>query len=136
MAWGAPLTTVTNFDPILPATGGFEINPESVCEITAVTRDIYGAPVLYIDINADQACWVVIRESNMPGWTAAVDGTPAQISTADFLFMGVSVSDGSHQIKLVYRTPGLAAGGWISGAGWLIFLLTIGITVVIRQKKS
>ncbi|MCX6645253.1 MAG: YfhO family protein, partial [bacterium] len=136
MEWAEPLTPVGDFDPLLPATGGFELNPESVCEITAVTRDIYGAPVMYIDVNADQACWVVIRESNMPGWTATVDGKPARISTADFLFMGVPVPDGSHQIKLVYRTPGLAAGGWISGAGWLIFLLMIGLTVVIQRKKS
>ena len=136
MEWSAPLTPVEDFDPLLPATGGYMLNPDAVCEITAVTRDIYGAPVMYIDVNADQACWVVIRESNMPGWTATVDRNPVQISTADYLFIGVPVPDGSHQIKLVYRTPGLALGGWISSIGWLIFLLTIALTVVIQKKKS
>ena len=136
MEWTEPLTSVENFDPELPATGGYQLDPELSCEITAVTRDIRLAPVILIDVNAGQPCWVVIRESNMPGWTSTIDGNPVQIATADFLFIGIPVPEGSHQVKLEYKTPGLAAGGWISGIGWVIFLLTLAFPVAFQSKKS
>jgi hypothetical protein len=136
MEWGEILSPVESYDPPLPAFGGYELDPEASCEITAKTRDICGAPVLYLDISADVPCWVVVRESNMPGWKATVDGKRASIAIADFLFMGIPVPAGQHQVKLVYKTPGLTAGEWISSIGWAIFLVTIIYPVVIHMKKS
>ncbi len=134
--WGDVLTPVEEFQPAIPAIGGNELDPELSHELTAITRDIRGAPILYITVNTDEPCWVIVRESNMPGWTATVDRETVQIATADYLFMGIPVPEGQHEIRLEYKTPGLATGGWISGIGWLIFLITMVFPVVFRAKKS
>ena len=48
------------------------------------------------------------------GWSAWVNGRPAQIRKVNVGFMAVRVPEGPAEIRFVYRTPGLATGFWIS----------------------
>ncbi len=56
-----------------------------------------------------------VLESWAPGWRARVNGQPAAIYRADFLFMAVPVPEGSVVVEFEYRPvtflPGLAASG-------------------------
>lgn len=56
------------------------------------------------------------------GWTAYVDGEPAEISRANIAFMGLELKEGLHEVVLKYETPGLKAGIAVSIVGVLIFL--------------
>ena len=44
------------------------------------------------------------------GWSATVDGEPAQIYRANTGFMALDVDEGFHDIRLTYWTPGLTLG--------------------------
>ncbi|WP_291290436.1 YfhO family protein [Enorma sp.] len=57
------------------------------------------------------------------GWQAYVDGNPVSIKELGQTFMGIEVSAGSHEIKLVYTTPGLHLGAGLSLAGVVGFVL-------------
>jgi len=47
--------------------------------------------------------WIVFRELDHPGWTAALDGRPVPWREADGLFMAVETPPGRHVIVFEYR---------------------------------
>jgi len=47
--------------------------------------------------------WLVFSESAMPGWVATVDGVPAKIYTANYLFQAIQAPPGEHQIEWRYE---------------------------------
>ncbi len=49
------------------------------------------------------------------GWSAKVDGSPAQIVKANVGFLGIPVTGGEHHVELSYFTPGLIPGLALSG---------------------
>lgn len=53
---------------------------------------------------------LVCSESNMAGWTAAIDGHPARILAANYAFRAIEVPRGAHSIHLSYYPPGLTGG--------------------------
>ncbi|MEW6749803.1 MAG: hypothetical protein AB1505_02350 [Candidatus Latescibacterota bacterium] len=70
---------------------------------------------------------LVISLNYHPYWTAAVDARPAHLQRADYVWQGVFLPAGRHEVELVYRSPVLAASrtaslvslGVLAGvAGW------------------
>ena len=53
---------------------------------------------------------------------AYVDGKKTPLLQADTMFCAVKVDEGTHEIELRYRTPGMAAGACISIAALLIII--------------
>jgi uncharacterized membrane protein YfhO len=63
---------------------------------------------------------LVCSESNMNGWTATVDGRPAQILAANYAFRAIEVPPGAHTIHLSYYPPGLTGGLSLAFFGLLV----------------
>ena len=57
---------------------------------------------------------VVLADRLEEGWTVTVDGRPAPVLRANFLFRGVLVPAGTHEIRWTYRCPGLLPGSILS----------------------
>jgi hypothetical protein len=57
---------------------------------------------------------LVIADAFYSGWSATVDGRPAEIVPANGALRGVAVDAGAHTVELRYRTPGLVVGALIS----------------------
>lgn len=55
-----------------------------------------------------------------PGWTATVDGNPAELRPGLVLGRALAFPKGSHRVVLVYRTPGLRTGMALSALGWAL----------------
>lgn len=78
-----------------------------------------------LEVDAPQHGMLVCSESNMPGWTATVDGRPTDIVAANYAFRAVEVPPGRHTIRFHYWPPGLTEGIFASIAGvtaclWLL----------------
>ena len=69
------------------------------------------------------------------GLRAYVDGEEVPLLEADTMFSAMAVGEGTHEIELRYRTPGLAAGAAISGAALLIFVLETLAGLVQKRRK-
>ena len=63
-----------------------------------------------------------ILESWAPGWRATVNGKPAPIYRADFLFLAVPVPEGSVEVELEYRPATFPMGVAASGVGVLALI--------------
>ncbi len=119
------------FDPALLAV--LESDPE----IEPVPRAAPGSAAsteptpesVRIEADAEAPSIVVVRTSFDEGWTATVDGEPAQVLPADGFLLGIPVGPGTHEIALTYRdeaiTRGLVLGGVVWGALGLAFAGTL-----------
>jgi uncharacterized membrane protein YfhO len=65
----------------------------------------------------------VLTDLAYPGWTARVDGAPAEILLADGSFRAVAVPAGSHRVEFRYRPISVYAGAAISAAALLGLLV-------------
>lgn len=57
------------------------------------------------------------------GWSATVDGVPAEIEKVNVGFMAVAVNPGTSIIRFYYQTPGLDAGVYITLCSLIAFLI-------------
>lgn len=66
-----------------------------------------------IDMDSDGLLFLSVAYSD--GWSATVDGQPADVLRADVAFMAVPMSEGSHTFELRYSTPHAFEGLVVSG---------------------
>ena len=73
------------------------------------------------------------------GWTAYVNGEPAELLQTNTMYMGLSLPSGDHSIRLVYETPGLRTGLCVSAAALALLLGMVLVREIpsrIKQKKE
>ena len=75
----------------------------------------------------DQDGYVLLAETWDPGWTATLDGAPAEILRANFGFRAVAAPAGTHRIEMTYRPLPLVLGLAVSGFGWLAALACVAV---------
>lgn len=99
-----------------------------VCTMTDV--DLHRNPVSFASseitgtVNAEQDRYLVFSIPYSKGWTVYDNGKKAELQKANLMYLGMPIEAGSHEIRLVYRTPGGTAGVLVSLAGvaLMIFL--------------
>ena len=72
---------------------------------------------LSMTVNADAPVFVVVSQVWYPGWRVWLDGQPqgAPLRT-NFLFQGVAVPAGAHQVELRFEPAGWRWGWVVAGA--------------------
>lgn len=85
--------------------------------------DRFGHNRLALTLDAPAAGVLVIHEAWGPAWTATIDGAPAPVLRANYLFRGLLVGPGRHTIALEYRPPWLSAALAVYAAAGLLLLL-------------
>lgn len=64
------------------------------------------------------------------GWKAYVDGEEKEVYKTNGMYMGLALEPGAHDIELIYETPGLKIGMFLTILGILIL-----IVIVIKEKS-
>lgn len=72
------------------------------------------------------------------GWSATVNGEPAEIETVDIGFMAVKVPAGEAEIRFNYMTPGLLPGIAVTGGAVIILVVywMVARRVYPRKKRK
>ena len=87
-------------------------------EVVAWTRP---SPTrISVDATAVRPRWLVVQESNDPGWIATVDGARAPLVPANSVFQAVHLPEGRHHVELVYAPRSLRWGALLSLLGILV----------------
>lgn len=84
-------------------------------------------------IQADLAApgLLVLSEVYLPGWRARVDGRPATILRANYLFCGIALPEGRHTVDLVYAPASVWAGAAVTG----VTLAGIALVGLLRRRR-
>ncbi|MBU1693088.1 MAG: YfhO family protein [Verrucomicrobia bacterium] len=80
---------------------------------------------LIVKVSSDRPAILRVAEKFDSGWRARINGKPAPVRRVDFLFMGVRVEPGEHEVELFYR----------AGARSL-YVLALGLLVCIGAAAS
>lgn len=97
-----------------------------VCTMTNV--DLHRNPVSFASseitgtVNAEQDRYLVFSIPYSKGWTVYDNGKKVELQKANLMYLGMPIEAGSHEIRLVYRTPGGTAGILVSLAGVVLMI--------------
>jgi hypothetical protein len=78
---------------------------------------------------------VVLNDAWAQGWSAAIDGRPAQILRVNDVMRGVDVPAGQHTITWSYSVPGLRLGTVVSLLA-LLLVMAAGGWLLIRRRRA
>jgi len=81
----------------------------------------------------DQPSLLVLVESWDPGWSATVDGRPAEVLEVNHALLGVELAAGPHEVEWRYTSAAEGSARGISLAGWA--LLAGGAVVLWRRER-
>lgn len=70
------------------------------------------------------------------GWKIYVDGKETDLKKVNYMYSGVFLEQGEHNIRLQYCTPGIKAGMLISGVGIFILLIIVLAGYFYKNKKN
>jgi hypothetical protein len=73
----------------------------------------HGPGCYEISAETGSGAFLVLTESEYPGWEARVDGAPAEILRANHFVQAVWLAPGKHSVGFQYRSRWLALGFWI-----------------------
>lgn len=79
----------------------------------------YSANRLTLEVDTPTPGYLLLSEVYYPGWRASIDGRPARVLVADYLFRAVYVPAGTHQVQLWFSPPSFWIGFALSLATWV-----------------
>ena len=91
-----------------PAGWSVQPAPPQATEGAAIDR--YEPNVVEIHAEAASAGLLVLSDAYREGWTAAVDGAPVPIVSANVVMRAVPVAAGKHVVRMRYSPPGFGLG--------------------------
>jgi hypothetical protein len=113
------------WQPILQAhllgNGGCEDVTNSVPGSVSMAH--YAANRVILSTQLQRDGWLILADTDYPGWVATVDGEPTPIYRANVLFRAVQVSAGEHTVVFDYSPYWLVPGALVSAVSLLILLL-------------
>ncbi|MCK6578576.1 MAG: YfhO family protein [Anaerolineae bacterium] len=90
--------------------------------------------VVEIAVETDHDAWLVLADTNYPGWTATVNDRDAVIYRANLAFRAVQVQAGASLVHFDYQPEWLQPGALISTLSLVGLLLLFRLGVVERRR--
>jgi hypothetical protein len=90
----------------------------------------YTAEEVVVQTRSQAEALLVLSDAAYPGWQATVDGAPTEIYTTNYLFRGVRVPAGTHEVRFVYAPTSWHRGVMISGVALLCWIGLLGLVVL------
>src|SRR5437867_1721548 len=112
-------------DPVPPVRFNQPLGTEVTSGPGRVTFLRVDEDTLRLAVAAQQNAMLLLADEMYPGWSATVDGRPARIYRADYLFRAVFVPAGQHAVEFVYRPRSFRLGMLIT------FLATMGTVAAL-----
>ncbi len=77
----------------------------------------YQPEQIELDVGLDAPGALVLADTWYPGWQATVDGEPAALLRADYLFRAVLLPAGQHRVQFDYRPADAQPRRWHQPGG-------------------
>jgi hypothetical protein len=90
-----------------------------------------------VRVDAGPSGYLVLADVWYPGWRCSVDGQPAPLYRADYLFRATPLTEGEHTVAFTFEPESYRRGQMISGAAMAVVvgLLLLGwVRMRVRQR--
>ena len=103
-----------------------------------VTEELYDyrEGIVRLRVSAAGPRLLVIADNYHPHWRALVDGRPAPLVRADYVWKAVPVPAGEHLVELLYRSPPVARARAVAAACAALVLAGAGVALRRRGSRS
>ncbi len=88
-----------------------------------VTRTASAPSEVHLRADSRRGGWLVLSDTYDPGWTATLDGQPAELLPANLVQHALRLPPGPHEVRLSYTPAGLGLG--LAGAALALLLLLL-----------
>lgn len=103
--------------------------------LSTIRLTSYEPNQLVYETSSPQDGIVVFSEIYYPGWTATIDGKPADIARADYILRAMNVPAGKHTIEMRFDPQSLHITEGIAYGAMALLLVGVIILVWINRKK-
>ena len=87
-------------------------------------------------INSAKGGVVVFSEIYYPGWTASIDGQPAELGRVNYILRALNVKAGKHEVVLEFHPSSISTTETIAYVALVVLLLAICAALFIEWKKQ
>ena len=101
-----------------------------------VKLDKYEPNNLQYTVNSKNGGVVVFSEIYYPGWTATIDGQPAELGRVNYILRAVSVKPGKHTVVLDFHPTSISTTETIAYIAIVILLLVIAGAGYMEWRKK
>ena len=91
---------------------------------------------LTYDVSTGKGGVVVFSEIYYPGWTATIDGQPAELGRVDYVLRALNVPAGNHKVELAFHPASVSATESIAYASYAILLLFVLLAAFMQYRSQ
>ena len=93
--------------------------------VSIVTIKAYEPNELTYEVNSGKGGVVVFSEIYYPGWTATVDGQPAELGRVNYILRALNVKPGKHDVVLTFKPKSVKTTESIAYVSYVILILVV-----------
>jgi hypothetical protein len=93
--------------------------------VSIVTIKTYEPNELTYEVNSGKGGVVVFSEIYYPGWTATIDGQPAELGRVNYILRALNVKPGKHDVVLTFKPKSVNTTETIAYVSYVILILVI-----------
>ena len=103
---------------------------------SVVTITAYEPNKLTYDVESDKGGVVVFSEIYYPGWTATIDGQPAELGRVNYILRALNVKQGKHQVVLSFDPKSVKTTETVAYVSLVLLILSILGVVFFEFKRK
>lgn len=115
---------------------GFPPGPSWVFAGESVQLQRLRPEEVQVRVQAVRPALLVFAEAYFPGWTATLDGRPVDLLRVNYLFQGVEVPAGDHEVVFKYEPGSLRLGLMASGVSVGLWALGLGVALTLGRRAG
>jgi hypothetical protein len=95
----------------------------------------YGLNEVELAVHTPVSGWLVLSDVYYPGWRAEVDGAPAEVLRADYVFRAVPLPPGEHTVRMAFSPWTWRVGLAVSVVTWMGLGIWAGVGFKNRLQR-
>jgi len=95
----------------------------------------YKPNCLTYSLNSDKGGVVVFSEIYYPGWTATIDGKPAELGRVDYVLRALQVPAGEHEVVLTFKPSSIKKTETVAYVSYFVLILAVALGVFMEWKR-
>ena len=145
------VTYVNNANEEIDKVGKLNLRHEAVADVkfkdvlgegapqddTSIVKLVQYKPNnLTYEVTSNKGGVIVFSEIYYPGWTATVDGQPAELGRVNYILRALNVKAGKHKVVLDFHPTSIKKTETVAYVGYVVLLLLLVVGLGLEWKKK